>query len=431
MSPTPTPTLRDPQDAPAPGFDGEPREPDAEGEIRMGEEGAWIRSLVVVLGVAVLGLLVYAAFQPGEGSFATVFTVALLLATSCLLIGGLVGFLFGIPRSLQQGEAEAEEGAAEGGRDRRRSGYRANTNLEQISDWLTKILVGVGLTQLGEVRSTLDSLAGFFGPPLGGAPAGGPFAVVVAVTFLTCGFLVGYLWSRLYLATAFSRADRQARTALRSVTHVVSQMQERMSDQEEQARVDAEALSLVQRWLEPEWGEPAVSREEVEEHLRRASPSVKVHSFYQAQKLRTDTWRDDKERMERTVPIFEALAESNEDRFHRDFAQLGYALKDQPEPDYRAALEALDRAIDIRGTWKENGWLMYELNRAICRIQLDEDFRRGRPSSPETAELILSDLEAAAHSSFVRDAMEDSPAKEWMEINEVRMEDLPPAGPEG
>ncbi len=25
--------------------------------------------------------------------------------------------------------------------------YRSNTNLEQISDWLTKILVGVGLTQ--------------------------------------------------------------------------------------------------------------------------------------------------------------------------------------------------------------------------------------------------------------------------------------------
>src|SRR5205085_11890184 len=47
-----------------------------------------------------------------------------------------------------------------------------NTNLEQISDWLTKILVGVGLTQFGSLRGNYaskspgdDDLEAFFEDP--------------------------------------------------------------------------------------------------------------------------------------------------------------------------------------------------------------------------------------------------------------------------
>lgn len=400
---------------------------------RLGAEHAWSRSLMMVLGLALLGIGVFAAFQPDLAAFASVLTVALLLATTCLLVGGLVGFLFAIPRSLQQGEEPPPEAAEEPqdedvapqqARQRRRAGYQANTNLEQISDWLTKILVGVGLTQLGEIRTGFLALAEYFGPALGGTAASGPFTVVVVATFLTCGFLVGYLWSRLYLASAFSRADRQARTVLTSVSHAVSRMEQRLSHQEDQDKRDADALSLVQRSLEPETGEPDADVEELKSSLRQASPSVKVHAFYRAQKLRTETWTTDKALMARTIPIFEALAESNEDRFHRDYAQLGYALKDQPEPDWQRAFDALTRAIEIRGTWKENGWLMYEFNRAICRIELDADFRAGRPSGEDAREAILEDLHAAARSSFVRDCMEDSVIREWLEINEVTLDDL-------
>jgi len=403
---------------------------------RLIAEQAWILSIRVVLGVGVVAIFLYAAFQPGLAAFAATLTISLLLATACVLVGGLVGFLFGIPRSLQQQERNAAEpdGAESlaGGEDGGGTGYRANTNLEQISDWLSKILVGVGLTQLGEIRTGLLAVAGFFGPALGDTPTSGPFAVVVTATFLTCGLLAGYLWTRLYLASAFSRADREAHRVLHTMSHAVSRMQERLSHQEDQAMVDANALSLLHRWLEPESGEPQISEQELQDTLRRASPSVKVHAFYRAQGLRSDTWRSDKALMERTIPIFQALAASNQDRFHRDYAQLGYALKDQRQPDCEAAFAALDKAIDIRGTWKENGWVMYEFNRAICRIELDDEFRAGRPSPKAVTEAVVADLRVAAHSSYVREQFETPPVREWLELNEIDVQDLAPvSGTEG
>jgi glucosamine-6-phosphate deaminase len=66
--------------------------------------------------------------------------------------------LFGIPRSLA-GPEGAEDKAAAGA-------YRPNTNLEQISDWLTKILVGVGLVQFTTLAQHAGDLVTFLGPAL-------------------------------------------------------------------------------------------------------------------------------------------------------------------------------------------------------------------------------------------------------------------------
>jgi hypothetical protein len=58
--------------------------------------------------------------------------------------------------------------------------FRGNTNLEQISDWLTKILVGVGLTQLGRVGGALDAIGVSVGPLLGDSAAASTFAALAA-----------------------------------------------------------------------------------------------------------------------------------------------------------------------------------------------------------------------------------------------------------
>ena len=78
----------------------------------------------------------------------------MLWALACLASGGIIGFLFGIPRVLQDINAptimpknnEEDKDSA----NTSKSSYRmqVNTNLEQISDWLTKIIVGVGLIEL-------------------------------------------------------------------------------------------------------------------------------------------------------------------------------------------------------------------------------------------------------------------------------------------
>jgi hypothetical protein len=117
-----------------------------------------------------------------------------MLAGASAFVCAVLGFLFGIPRAAQE-NLEANEA------DRAR--YRGNTNLEQISDWLTKILVGVGLTQLTELPSFLSRLGDYFNPLLGS----GPFAVAIILYFAANGFLFGYLWTRLLLVGELTRAE--------------------------------------------------------------------------------------------------------------------------------------------------------------------------------------------------------------------------------
>ena len=112
--------------------------------------------------------------------------------------------------------------------------------------------------------------------------------------------------------------------------------------------------------------------------------------FYHAKKAREENWQNNKEYMERTIPVFQGLIDSDlEKRFHRNYAQLGYALKDKLCPDYNHAIEHLNTAIAIRdNTRNQAGFGRYEINRAICRIMLDENFKKSVKSNIQTRELI-------------------------------------------
>jgi hypothetical protein len=80
---------------------------------------------------------------------------------ACFLSGALIGFLFHIPRALS-----SDSGIRSREQDNR---LITNTNLEQVSDWLTKIIVGVTLVQLGNVTRRFGELAtsvsSIFGSP--------------------------------------------------------------------------------------------------------------------------------------------------------------------------------------------------------------------------------------------------------------------------
>lgn len=92
---------------------------------------------------------------------------AVLWSLACLIAGGFVGFLFGIPRILQSDTAAAPRPVSQPGESGTAfetpvaSNYRPNTNLDQISDWLTKIIVGLGLVNLQKVPERLSQAAEF------------------------------------------------------------------------------------------------------------------------------------------------------------------------------------------------------------------------------------------------------------------------------
>ncbi len=154
--------------------------------------------------IAVFVGLVFAVAGLWAFGFASIFT-ALLWAIACLVAGGAIGFLFGIPRVLQQDSPTAGNSTPDEADDG--PGYRllVNTNLEQISDWLTKIIVGVGLIQLHELPGVFLKAAVFVGDGLGEGTT--VLATALLGYFTVTGFLCGYLMTRLYLAGAFARAD--------------------------------------------------------------------------------------------------------------------------------------------------------------------------------------------------------------------------------
>ena len=130
-----------------------------------------------------------------------------------------MGFIFGLPRysntpvvTVPSGASEDETTAAAKTAVNATSGLLTpSNNLEQVADWLTKLLIGAGLVQLGAigtwVSSFINDLAVAFsvsdGPPSEAAKivAGSILGFSVSI-----GFVFGYL-----LTTSGTNVDWTAR----------------------------------------------------------------------------------------------------------------------------------------------------------------------------------------------------------------------------
>ncbi|MFB9312059.1 response regulator [Nocardioides plantarum] len=119
-------------------------------------------------------------------------------ALSCLF-----GLIFGVPRSRSDFRAEKSER------------FSSNSNLEDISDWLTKLLVGAGLVQIGRVPDAASALGNYLGA---GLNTQNPQAfALTAVTFgVGAGAVLSYLWTRLYLRVLLEGSEARAADASRA-----------------------------------------------------------------------------------------------------------------------------------------------------------------------------------------------------------------------
>ena len=213
----------------------------------------WTRNTVLTFAaVGTAGVVLYSIRYivpagPVEGMF-RVLGAGTLIGCGSLLTGALFGFLFGIPRAQDRrdetrnnkdqsspaGGTPSVTGAPGAGNTAATTSpagpgagppsllYRVNTNLEEISDWLTKIIVGLGLIELKEFPAYLRDLAGYFGASLGDVPGRDSVALALILLFLVCGFLLGYLLTRLFLTGALARAEAPETLQLRAALNTAS-----------------------------------------------------------------------------------------------------------------------------------------------------------------------------------------------------------------
>ena len=138
-------------------------------------------SISYLFGIVAIGIYAFAH------NSVRLFGLLWMIGAAAWLVGTALGFLFGVPR------VRANEAAG-----RPDTAIVPNTNLEQISDWLTKIIVGATLVQLGPIARGIGALSGFVGAGLGtNANEGTAMSGAVMVFYFAAGFLWGYLWCSL------------------------------------------------------------------------------------------------------------------------------------------------------------------------------------------------------------------------------------------
>jgi hypothetical protein len=143
-----------------------------------------------------------------------IFALSVIFASASTVCGWLLGLLFGIPRTLSRPQAVGNSSpppsgsASQGGAANPSQPNRVNTNLEDVSDWLTKTLVGVGLTQLYLMPHYLWSTAeklnshGFKWDTHGQL-----LALALFLYFAPGGFWLGYIGTRTALTKLFDSLE--------------------------------------------------------------------------------------------------------------------------------------------------------------------------------------------------------------------------------
>jgi tetratricopeptide (TPR) repeat protein len=164
-----------------------------------------------------------------------------------------------------------------------------------------------------------------------------------------------------------------------------------------QSKIDVIALALVNRFLSEVDARTTVGTARLTEAVQRASELTRHTIFLLAQQTRTNNWATNKSLMEQVIPILQALIDIDPHK-HYYFGHLAFALKDRNQPDWRAAKENFDRAINLLGNDSEYDWPFYYFNRAICSIKLDANFDEEKPSDADARKMIVQDLRAAARS---------------------------------
>lgn len=203
-------------------------------------------------GLGVVAVSFFAARSESLGQALHVLGIGAATMLASGIAGFFLGFLFGIPR-LAGGQAvpasNGQAGGAEGGEPH--LAHQPNANLEQISDWLTKILVGVGLTQIRELPHAVKvvSLAIGRAIPFAHQTAASVLAGCLLVYFVCYGFLFGYLWTRIRVGPRLCRSDDELDRLRRETKEAVNKEQ-RAVEESRSARREAEREASKAEWAQ-------------------------------------------------------------------------------------------------------------------------------------------------------------------------------------
>ncbi len=182
-------------------------------QINRGENLLELVLWILILGVITIFLYSLSFTFLEESSSVSkgieICSINLSIAGASLAAGGLLGFLFGNPRSESISKENNNNVNQEGNETSSKfisENYGDNDSLEQISEWLTKILLGAGLAQISSLSKLMSNFATYL-QSIANSSTLGVFGVSVAIIYIVCGFIGSYLWARFTIRTELTRRD--------------------------------------------------------------------------------------------------------------------------------------------------------------------------------------------------------------------------------
>ena len=138
-----------------------------------------IRNLAKIIALSLLFMGMY-AMNRGWDNFTMVFGLGILLSAATFAFGGVFGFLFGLPSYSREND---------------NIGYERNASLKEISDWLTKIIIGLTLVQLKDIIDFFIHMIKKFSEYMDVGDSGIIYCGAIMVEFFAIGFVSIYLFT--------------------------------------------------------------------------------------------------------------------------------------------------------------------------------------------------------------------------------------------
>ena len=254
-----------------------------------------IKALGLFAGLGLFLLLLFSTATPGgtAADFFEAFGVFTLLGCASTALGTLFGFLFGFPRTDTKPDPEKE------GEPQARN--TKNTNLQEIADWLTKILLGAGLTQINAI------VTGFIAFTANQAKnllwlQSQPVIMATIGYFLILGFFLGFCVTAVWLSVLLSQTDKD----LADIDRL-------------RAKVDRNSIKLDKKYGSDD------------DKLNREAKPQKLDSEGQKQT----------EKMEKEIKYLEAMGETIDPELYRRLARLLRRMD-----RFQEAVDAYRKAFD-------------------------------------------------------------------------------------
>jgi hypothetical protein len=130
----------------------------------------------------------------------------LWFASAAAFFGGTIaGFLFAVPKSLSTPGVRTPQSA---------NRYKVNTNLEEVSDWLTKIILGLGLVNIDKVIQFINTVGNAAAKAIGPTQGAKLISISSMIYGFVAAFIIVHIWTRTALRRDFERSELEQPPAI-------------------------------------------------------------------------------------------------------------------------------------------------------------------------------------------------------------------------